>query len=441
VGLDDTDSPAGGCTTHFALETAAEFRRTHGLVLSAPPRLVRLNPNVPWKTRGNAAVSLEFGSARGSGRAQGGVALDGMEIVVDPTATRAEASRAHCETLDGLIEKWCDLGAAGTDPAYVLADVRPPPEIYERAVRGIVNPKDVVRTLRTMRPPPLFKALGDGRGIVGAAAAAAFTSTDPTFELIVYRERERWGTTRRVDLASVDAMDRAFPTTYHNIDRANGHAAVAPSTPCPVLFGVRAFSPDELRQAAGSLSAGEPWGGWMLFETNQGTDAHVMDSTAAMAPPLCTVRVEGKLTASPRRVKGGHVIFELEGPDGGKLDCAAYEPTKQFRGVVGALEKGDLVRVVGAVREDRRTLNLEKLEVIALAPRTARGTSPPCPSCGRTMKSSGKGAPYRCASCGAKLPKAAARASVEAPAPKPGWYEVPICARRHLARPIDPHGY
>jgi len=29
------------------------------------PKLVRLNPNVPWKTRGNGAVSLQIGTGKG----------------------------------------------------------------------------------------------------------------------------------------------------------------------------------------------------------------------------------------------------------------------------------------------------------------------------------------------------------------------------------------
>ena len=33
--------------------------------LVSSPRLVRLNPNVPWKTRGNGAVAFTFGRGNG----------------------------------------------------------------------------------------------------------------------------------------------------------------------------------------------------------------------------------------------------------------------------------------------------------------------------------------------------------------------------------------
>ena len=63
IGLDDTDSVRGGCTTWLATEIIIELSEFD---LVCHPRLVRLNPNVPWKTRGNGAVSLAFGKGVGS---------------------------------------------------------------------------------------------------------------------------------------------------------------------------------------------------------------------------------------------------------------------------------------------------------------------------------------------------------------------------------------
>jgi len=63
IGLDDTDSVKGGCTTWLATEIIKELSEFD---LIGNPRLVRLNPNVPWKTRGNGAVSLIFGKGTGS---------------------------------------------------------------------------------------------------------------------------------------------------------------------------------------------------------------------------------------------------------------------------------------------------------------------------------------------------------------------------------------
>ena len=63
IGIDDTDSVDGGCTTWVATEIIKELSEFD---LIGSPRLVRLNPNVPWKTRGNGAVSFTFGKGIGS---------------------------------------------------------------------------------------------------------------------------------------------------------------------------------------------------------------------------------------------------------------------------------------------------------------------------------------------------------------------------------------
>ena len=63
IGIDDTDSLGGGCTTWLITEIISELSE---LDLVDFPRLVRLNPNVPWKTRGNGALSLVFGKGIGS---------------------------------------------------------------------------------------------------------------------------------------------------------------------------------------------------------------------------------------------------------------------------------------------------------------------------------------------------------------------------------------
>ncbi|MEK6851015.1 MAG: DNA-binding protein, partial [Candidatus Thermoplasmatota archaeon] len=62
LGFDDTDSRRGLCTTWLATEFVREFRDWD---LLGYPRLVRLNPNVPWKTRGNGAICLRLGRGRG----------------------------------------------------------------------------------------------------------------------------------------------------------------------------------------------------------------------------------------------------------------------------------------------------------------------------------------------------------------------------------------
>ncbi len=62
LGLDDTDSPDGMCTTYLGALIARELKNRGFTVTNH--RLVRLNPNVIWKTRGNAGISLEISGGR-----------------------------------------------------------------------------------------------------------------------------------------------------------------------------------------------------------------------------------------------------------------------------------------------------------------------------------------------------------------------------------------
>ena len=57
IGIDDTDSKNGMCTTYLCAVLVDELGK-YGEV--STPRLVRLNPCIPFKTRGNGAVSFEI---------------------------------------------------------------------------------------------------------------------------------------------------------------------------------------------------------------------------------------------------------------------------------------------------------------------------------------------------------------------------------------------
>lgn len=59
IGIDDTDSPDGMCTTFLASTILNEFRG-NGIEIIGHPRLIRLNPFARFKTRGNGGVSFKL---------------------------------------------------------------------------------------------------------------------------------------------------------------------------------------------------------------------------------------------------------------------------------------------------------------------------------------------------------------------------------------------
>ncbi len=422
VGVDDTDSLRGMCTTFLATEFVRELTSRYDLI--GYPRLVRLNPNVPWKTRGNGALALRVGHGRGR-RTPVGV-IRGRPVLAYPESRGTPDPVDVAERLAVLVDKWADVAARGTDPGLVVLTRKPRVGLYWKAVRGIVTKPEAVEALRGIG---LWRGWKSGRGIIGAAAACAWRPRDRTWELLAYRDRSRWGTFRDVDPGSVQRMDRTVGSTFNNFDYEGNRLVIAPRTPCPVLLGIRGEDPEDLVRAFHLLRCETP-DRWLIFLTNQGTDDHVLPFPSDV--PHTAGRYSGRVTEAARTLPGGHTVFRLD-----EREVTAYEPSKGFRRVVRGLVVGDRLEVVGSVRSEPRTINLEKLRVLELATVWRKVANPMCEHCGVRMKSRGRGAPFRCRRCG----RTASRTrTVTERVPRTltaGWYEPPAGSRRHLSKPIS----
>ncbi|MDD1661155.1 MAG: tRNA(Ile)(2)-agmatinylcytidine synthase [Methanomicrobiales archaeon] len=398
IGIDDTDSPRGMCTTYLAAVLVRRLlARGFGLTEA---RLIRLNPNVPWKTRGNAAISLE--------------------VEGDPDVAFEMACRC--------VEELADLPAEGTEPGVVVSENKPPVSFYRRALRSFCEPGEAVALLDAAGAK--YRGWKGGRGLIGATAAIASELPDSTWEILVYRRPGLWATRRTIDRPSFFLADAATaPCTWDTVDRENDVVVCSPHTPDPVLFGIRGESPLAVTLARTFIRT-EPPGLEQVYLTNQGTDGHLEEACIGELAEGCSYLVRGTVAAKAATGKGGHVSLPLES-GGGLLRCMAYEPTKGFREVVRALLPGDEVEACGSYKGG--SLNLEKIHVLGLVRDLAR--SPPrCPSCGKRMTSAGHLKGYKCRECGTRE-----RGVETIPVDRRlecSWYEVPPSARRHLARPL-----
>lgn len=427
VAFDDTDSLESMCTTFLATEMIKALR-VYDLI--GLPRLVRLNPAVPWKTRGNGALCLRFGVGRGEADMIG--ELDGTPVY-SYTRMYEEADRdLVLDVAEKVVAKWSRT-SEDASPGLVVSGRKPAQGLYWKAVREIVRKEDTLAELQRIGADKV--GWEGGRGIIGASAAMAWRPRDSTYEIIAYREKERWGTPRYLDDESVREMDLGFPSTFNNFDHRTMRRAISPHTPCPVLFGVRGDDPRELMDAVFSLRS-EPPARWVMFLSNQGTDDHLIRAEPTL--PDRSYDFLATVNGTPRTVPGGHVIFSVS-TSRGPLDCAAYEPTKEFRDIVRELRPGDRLRLFGELRSEPRTLNLEKMQVISLVKEMRKVANPRCPSCGGPTKSVGSAGGFRCKRCGARN-DLAPRTEEMARNIVPGWYEPPVCARRHLGKPLKRMG-
>jgi tRNA(Ile2)-agmatinylcytidine synthase len=413
------------CTTFLLTEIVQEFSE---LDVIGYPRLVRLNPNIPWKTRGNAALSVALGIGSGRKTLVGNVA--GRAVFAFAKGTHAKATKRHLERAQRLLDLWAVKGEEMTNPGLAIFDKRPPATFYWRAVREVVPIADA----RKLASRGLHVSRGNGRGLVGACASVAWRPRDRTHEVIAYRERKKWGTTRRLAPSSVSAMDKAFPSTFNNYDYIEDKPVLVPGSPCPILFGIRGDDPDVLPDAMMALRS-ERIDRWLLFESNQGTDDHLLQSKVADVKPFSSATIRGAIASQPRTIPGGHVIASVRDATG-EIDVAIYEPAKGFRDVLRALVPGDSVVACGGLREKPLTVNIEKLRVARLVKIVRKVSNPRCARCDKAMKSEGKNLGFRCERCGAKAPVGAGFFETVPRALTPGWYEPPACARRHLAKPL-----
>ena len=420
IGIDDTDSRERGmCTTYVAARLAEELAAA-GVSIERT-LLVRLHPAVEHKTRGNAALAVHCDADPGRAR-------DHVEAVMDLAVTADDR----------------------TNPGAVVADVAPDrvPEpvagFAERAVRERCSPTKARRLCEETGFERVTR--GNGRGVVGALAGAGAwrAFAEWTHECLSYRERERRGTDRQVDRDSVfQAAEAFYPDVFDTVDRVEETAVCVPRTPGPVLHGIRGETPAAVRAVADRIES-EPVACRRMFVTNQGTDAHLRAAPLSELEDGGCYRVDATVATTPETREGGHVFLtlgtgEADDSEGGEapeqMRAAAFEPTKRFRDWVRALRPGDRVTACGECGDG--TLKLEKFAVQELV-QTERVT-PTCPDCDRSMNSAGRNAGYRCRDCGTS-----AGGRVERTVDRdlePGWYEVPPCARRHVAKPLVRGGF
>jgi tRNA(Ile2)-agmatinylcytidine synthase len=350
VGLDDTDSSRGSCTTYIAYRIASDLGST--LRALPYPRLVRLNPNVPFKTRGNAAVCLPI-----------------------ETSSPRLAYERICSKVSELsdVEWGANSGVVFLQDASKSRLLLP---LYKRALSGLVSPHSVRRLLAEVGAWSF--ELGNGMGVVGAASSLAFDEAlDHTYELIAYRRPEACGTARALDADSVREMELAtWPHTFNSYDHQKRKALIAPHGPDPVFLGIRGDSPRAVLDAYDRISLSEALLGHMVYLSNQHTDAHLQSPLEWKA--FSSGWAEGT-ASSPSTGPGGHVYFTLwRSPD--PIPCAVYEPTGDLRRAARLLSEGDRIKAYGGVRRPSsahpKVLNVERIDVLSPSRggRLARGT-------------------------------------------------------------------
>ncbi|MFC2162870.1 DUF1743 domain-containing protein [Candidatus Altiarchaeota archaeon] len=404
VGIDDTDSLNGMCTTYLAHLVCEKFKA------SAPPRLVRLNPNIPYRTRGNGAVAISLDEP-----------VDVIDEVVD------------------LVRQRSHMQEPNTNPgvAFILdeheQDLTSLHDLYLSSVSREVTLSEAVKAGDDAGA--MSYKFNNGRGLIGALSAIGWTlSGDHTYELIAYRKQENLGTKRRLDEASVFRMNEGlYPQVFDSVDPETHQVLITPAGPDPVFCGIRGISEVAVRQAWDTIMPLEDIDSVRVFITNQATDDHIRTKRILDIAAYDCVKVSGTVAGDPRTGNGGHVFIELA-DESASMDLAAYEPTGGLRDIVRSLIPGDALDAYGSTSKYERTLNLEKIHVTSLHEKIV--TIPP-KCCGKNMTSQGTGKGFKCKKCGSRRTEDAQTRKTLDRGIEAIAYEVPPRSRRHLSKPLS----
>ena len=411
VGFDGTDSPKGMCTTFLAYKIVDLLHKQKTEFLDFP-RLIRFNPNIPWKTRGNGAVSIKIKTK-------------------NPSKVKNQ--------IKNLVSKYSDT-KNGANPGLVFYESDLIPSEFVKfsnlALWQLINRNNAKKFAKKNNLEIYYQ--GNGQGLVGAIGAIGYDFHDHTLELLSYRKKTKFGKERKISAKSVKIMqEKTSPNTFNSFDTKKERILITPHGPDPVFYGVRGENVDSLLYATTILKSDEKLDGYMIFKSNQGTGDHLKNElNFKNMKPYASGKITGIVSNMPKIVKGGHVFFKIISKNH-EFWCAVYKPTG-ISVIASNLIKGDKICVGGGVRKASknfpRIINLEFFDVLALEKNVSL-SNPNCKKCDKKMKSKGQNQGFQCTRCGKKASK---KISVEISRKiKKQLYLPKISAHRHLTRPLQ----
>ena len=386
IGLDDTDEREHGCTT-FDFNDLVRHLESVGFEIS-DPRLVRLWPFAPKRTRGNAALSAAVITTD----------WDGLKSILQD----------WFEHRFGDLEIGADLHSA--EPVLLLTSEQLAEKIYWDTVKCHVELENRLNELKSI-DHCLWSTPSGSSGVIGASAAIAWRGEhDCTWECTAWRNQVG---RRNVPEHIVNVMCDKYPKTILNRDPNASKSLIAPRTPCPVLYGIRGESREAVLDGHHFLQENgvEQSIAHRAHRTNQATDDHIEEMGSGLVTNL-------------EVMQGGHVQINA-----GK-NLVAFAQGGPLNSLAQSLVIGDEIEWYGLF-DNMGTVHLERLRLS----HGKRNLKRPACQCGSRYKSKGKNQGLKCPSCG----------SIEDDiwdfeTQISDWVEPFASNRRHLSKPLSRMG-
>jgi tRNA(Ile2)-agmatinylcytidine synthase len=411
IGIDDTDSPKGMCTTFLAYKIINRLKKENVDFLDFP-NLVRFNPNIPWKTRGNGAVGIKI-------------------------------STSNPKKIKNLVKKFVKQYSDvknGANPGLVFCQDENIPDEFLKlssdAMWKLIHRNEAKKILSKYNLD--FFYLGNGQGLIGATSVIGYNFEDQTYELLSYRKPSEFGKKRFLDKGKVKRMqEKTYPKTFNSFDPKKNKVLLMPHGPDPVFYGVRGEDSMTLISASKMIQPKEKLDGYLIFKSNQGTGDHLKNEIDVNNfLPYTSGKLQGIVDSRPIVTKGGHVFFSIIVKNI-KIHCAVYKPTR-ITDIAKELIVGDKIKVGGGIRKATKTLprilNLEFIQILNLE-KKSKLVNPLCQKCQKHMKSKGKNQGFQCVHC--KNTSAYKTRHFITRSIKKQLYIPDVSAHRHLTKPVQ----
>ncbi len=425
VAIDDTDSQDRMCTTYLIYKIISENRYD----VIGEPALVRLNPNIGYKTRGNGALNIELGRGKGKktviGKVSGGYLYSYDEIAEEPDRNEL------MDYISSIVDEFYVRDNDKTNPGIVISQNKFHEDLYSIALQEDISLQFMENYLNGRA---MYRKFKTGHGIIGSAASLAWPGLRYTYELLDYRY-PHYTSIEHDEKMEISKVPEKYNSTFNNIDLQNKYPAIFPTPKTPVILGIRGVARNDLMDIYEEIKNYHNIDdeGYIIYKTNQGTDDHIIHEPDYLSD-MGSYAITGVISGQPYTIEGGHSFATLNYKNG-DIKLAAFEPTKEFRKILLALVPGDIVTAYGSYMSG--TVKLEKLRIIKKAPFYEK-ENPVCPVC--NIKTKSKGAmDFRCPSCHRRY-KNPVYIEINRQINE-GFYEVPVIARRHLSMPVKLSNY
>ncbi len=396
ISFDDIDSINGGCTTHFVTEVIYKlYKKLRNIQLKDFPFLLRLNPDIPWKTRGNASILINL----------------------------LVPNRISLSNIKKYIEKWLhsyisEEGASigTTQPGIIIVEKKIIDrnlsifkKLFREASVSSVNHSIFMEKFSLINKKEGIEYIAPYglRGLIGALSSigGAYQLEDYTFELLAYTKNPKNKLKSDETDIIYTILNEEDLTVYSNVDTSKMKLLITPHGPDPVAFGIRGNDPIELIRIYRKIrNYYNEIDKWMIFRTNQLTNYHI-DNAKDVMMPYTQIEFILRYIGIDKILRNGHTIIKLKNAMTSKMNnCEMtgllYYESVGMRKVIRKLQSNDYLLLNGNIRgkSDEHSINIERIIILKIN-EAIKNIKPICPKCHVYMESSGRNTGYKCRKC------------------------------------------